>query len=49
MTKKAKSTYYIESELLREMHMEAVKLGIRFPSDFIKYLWKIYKKTQKNL
>ena len=48
MEAKVKSSYYLEAEVDQEMRAEAVRLGLRYPSDFILFLWEQYKEAQGN-
>ena len=41
--KKIKSSYYLPQNIDREMRMEAARLGLRYPSEFITMLWERYK------
>lgn len=44
--KKAKTTYYLSPELDREMRIEAARLGLRYPSEFITMLYIHYTRTR---
>ena len=43
---KEKSTYYIDKDIAREMRIEAATQGIRFPTEFILFLWEFYKQKK---
>ncbi len=45
--KKAKNSFYIEESTVKEMRIEAAHQEKSFPSEFILYLWKEYKKRNK--
>ena len=43
---KVKSSYYLRPEVDKEMREEAVRLGVRYPSEFIVMLWEQYKEKK---
>ncbi len=46
---KVKSSFYLPPELDREMRIEAAKLGLGYPSNFIEMLWEKYKEDGKEM
>ncbi len=49
ISKKAKSTYYIDADQDQEMRIHAAEMGLRYPSEFILMLWKHYKDSNKKV
>ena len=45
--KKIKSSYYLPPDIDKEMRIEAAKLGLSYPSEFITMLWERYKEKVK--
>lgn len=48
MDNKVKSSYLIPEGIEREMRIEAAKLGLKYPSEFILMLWEQYKKKEES-
>lgn len=44
---KVKSSFYLPVRLDREMRIEAAKLGLSYPSEFIVRMWEEYKKKNE--
>jgi len=42
----ARSTFNIPDSVDKEMRHEAVELGLRYPGEFVEFLWKQYKKNK---
>ena len=42
---KVKSSYYLPEDIDHEMRVEAAKLGMRYPSEFIALLFMFWKVT----
>ena len=40
------NTFYTDKATAKEMRREAVELELRYPSEFIAYLWEFYKKNK---
>ena len=45
--KKVKSSFYLLPDIDKEMRIEAAKLGLSYPSEFITMLWGKYKEKKK--
>lgn len=44
--KKIKSSYYLPPDIDKEMRIEAARMGLSYPSEFIKMLWERYKEKK---
>jgi len=45
--KKAQSTYYLPPDVVQEMEHEGIRVGHKFPSKFILFLWEFYKENKR--
>lgn len=44
--RKAQSTYYLPHDVVQEMEHEGIRVGHKFPSKFILFLWEFYKENK---